>query len=83
MKNEAKCDTWCELQNPMNASCAPSLLAEGTSARVSQIIVPPSSQGYGMEADLPCVTACVRHSGPKALVDPKSSTRPQGRWDHR
>ncbi|CAN7093135.1 unnamed protein product [Brassica rapa subsp. narinosa] len=47
--NVAKCDTWCELHNPVNhrvfdASCAPSLLAEGTSAWVSQIVVPPSSQ---------------------------------------
>ncbi|WZZ14850.1 hypothetical protein YC2023_107939 [Brassica napus] len=33
-------------------------MAEGTSAWVSQIIVPPSSRGYGTEADLPCVTAC-------------------------
>ncbi|CAN7092996.1 unnamed protein product, partial [Brassica rapa subsp. narinosa] len=31
---------------------------------------PPSSRGYGTEADLP-------RSGPKALDDPKSSTRPQ------
>ncbi|WZZ00007.1 hypothetical protein YC2023_072335 [Brassica napus] len=44
---------------------------------VSQIVVPPSSRGYGTEADLPCVTARVRRSGPKALDDPKSSTRPQ------
>ncbi|CAN7088908.1 unnamed protein product, partial [Brassica rapa subsp. narinosa] len=29
----------------------------GTSAWVSQIVVPPSSRGYGMEANLPCVTA--------------------------
>ncbi|WZY99984.1 hypothetical protein YC2023_072313 [Brassica napus] len=49
----------------------------GTSAWVSQIVVPPSSRGYGTEADLPCVTARVRRSGPKALDDPKSSTRPQ------
>ncbi|WZY99266.1 hypothetical protein YC2023_071595 [Brassica napus] len=39
--------------------------------------VPPFSRGYGTEADLPCVTACVRRSSPKALDDPKSSTRPQ------
>ncbi|KAL0642154.1 hypothetical protein Bca4012_103142 [Brassica carinata] len=39
------------------AICAPSLLAEGTSAWVSQIVVPPSSRGYGTEAGLPCVTA--------------------------
>ncbi|WZY99377.1 hypothetical protein YC2023_071706 [Brassica napus] len=76
----------------LNASCAPSLLAEGTSAWVSQIIVPPSSRGYGTEADLPCVTArgwpksklrtSGARSGPKALDDPKSSTRPQVRRDH-
>ncbi|WZZ00086.1 hypothetical protein YC2023_072414 [Brassica napus] len=76
----------------LNASCAPSLLAEGTSAWVSQIVVPPSSRGYGTEADLPCVTArgwpksklrtSGARSGPKALDDPKSSTRPQVRRDH-
>ncbi|WZY99519.1 hypothetical protein YC2023_071848 [Brassica napus] len=76
----------------LNASCAPSLLAEGTSAWVSQIVVPPSSRGYGTEADLPCVTArgwpksklrtSGALSGPKALDDPKSSTRPHVRRDH-
>ena len=45
MKNVAKCDTWCELQNPVNhrvfeRKLRPSLLAEGTSAWVSQIVVP-------------------------------------------
>ncbi|WZZ15300.1 hypothetical protein YC2023_108389 [Brassica napus] len=65
------------------------LLAEGTSAWVSQIVVPPSSRGYGTEADLPCVTArgwpkskLRTRSGPKTLDDPKSSTRPQVRRDH-
>ncbi|CAN7089092.1 unnamed protein product [Brassica rapa subsp. narinosa] len=48
--------------NPVNhrafeRELRPSLLAEGTSAWVSQIVVPPSSRGYGTEADLPCVTA--------------------------
>ncbi|WZY99731.1 hypothetical protein YC2023_072060 [Brassica napus] len=51
----------------------------GTSAWVSQIVVPLCSRGYGTEADLPCVTERVRRSGPKALDDPKSSTRPQSR----
>ncbi|WZZ71351.1 hypothetical protein YC2023_082721 [Brassica napus] len=37
--------------------CTRSLLAEGTSAWVSQIVVPPSSRGYRTEASLPCVTA--------------------------
>ncbi|CAN7088383.1 unnamed protein product [Brassica rapa subsp. narinosa] len=35
MKNVAKCDTWCGLRSVnhrvfLNASCAPSLLAEGS-----------------------------------------------------
>ncbi|CAF1920151.1 unnamed protein product [Brassica napus] len=42
MKNVAKCDTWCELQNPVNH-------------RVFER----------------------KRSGPKSLVDPKFSTRPQ------
>ncbi|WZY93670.1 hypothetical protein YC2023_065999 [Brassica napus] len=37
--------------------CDTCLLAEGTFAWVSQIFVPPSSRGYGTEADHPCVTA--------------------------
>ncbi|KAL0803164.1 hypothetical protein Bca101_058340 [Brassica carinata] len=52
--------TYLESREPsksLNASCAPSLLAEGTPAWVSQIVVPPSSRGYGTEAGLPCVTA--------------------------
>ncbi|WZY93911.1 hypothetical protein YC2023_066240 [Brassica napus] len=76
----------------LNASCTPSLLAMGTSAWVSQIVVPPSSRGYGTEADLSCVTARGwqkselrtpgARSSTKPLDDPKSSTRPQVRRDH-
>ncbi|KAG2313788.1 hypothetical protein Bca52824_016910 [Brassica carinata] len=86
---------------PCMCNCAPSLLAEGTSAWVSQIVVPPSSRGYGAEAGLRVLphavgqnrakgarsaSTCggefkprniVGRSGPKALDDPKSSTRPQ------
>ncbi|KAA0051474.1 uncharacterized protein E5676_scaffold148G00120 [Cucumis melo var. makuwa] len=44
MKNVAKCDTWCELQDPVNhrvfESCTGSLLAEGTSAWASSIAAP-------------------------------------------
>ncbi|WZZ63556.1 hypothetical protein YC2023_074926 [Brassica napus] len=91
----------------LNASCAPSLLAEGTSAWVSQIVVPPIlsriSDGSWSPVcyrtrlakirakDARSVLTCggefnsrqiVSRFGPKALDDPKSSTRPQVRRDH-
>ncbi|CAF2086610.1 unnamed protein product [Brassica napus] len=75
MKNVAKCDTWCELQNPVNHrvfehKLRPKPSAEGTPAWVTSGSV------------LTCVGEfnslhIVRRSGPKALDDPKSSTRPQ------
>ncbi|WZZ15331.1 hypothetical protein YC2023_108420 [Brassica napus] len=82
MKNVAKCDTWCELQNPVNHRVFERKLRPKPSGRGHVCLGvtnrrPPSSRGYGTEADLPCVTARVRRSGPKALDDPKSSTRPQ------
>ncbi|KAK9666138.1 hypothetical protein RND81_07G004400 [Saponaria officinalis] len=45
MKNVAKCDTWCELQNPVNHrvfehKLRPKPLAEGTSAWASRIASP-------------------------------------------
>ncbi|CAA7025195.1 unnamed protein product [Microthlaspi erraticum] len=44
MKNVAKCDTWCELQNPVNHRVFERKLrpkpSAGTSAWVSQIVVP-------------------------------------------
>lgn len=48
MKNVAKCDTWCELQNPVNhrvfeRKLRPRLLAEGTSAWASRIATPPTT----------------------------------------
>jgi hypothetical protein len=48
MKNVAKCDTWCELQNPVNhrvfeRKLRPKLPAEGTSAWASRIASPPHS----------------------------------------
>ncbi|CAN7100397.1 unnamed protein product, partial [Brassica rapa subsp. narinosa] len=71
----------------LNASCTPSLLAEGTCAWVSQIIVCYSTRLAKIRAkDARRVLTCggefnsrhiVRHSDPKALDDPKSSTRPQ------
>ncbi|WZZ14877.1 hypothetical protein YC2023_107966 [Brassica napus] len=62
MKNVAKCDTWCELQNPVNH-------------RVFERKLRPKPSGRGH-------VCLVRRSGPKALDDPKSSTRPQVRRDH-
>ncbi|CAN7099976.1 unnamed protein product [Brassica rapa subsp. narinosa] len=76
MKNVAKCDTWCELQNPMNH-------------RVFECKWHPKPYGRGhvcMAMDARRVLTCggefnshhiVRRCGPKALGDPKSSTRPQ------
>ncbi|CAN7100066.1 unnamed protein product, partial [Brassica rapa subsp. narinosa] len=76
MKNVAKCDTWCELQNPVNH-------------RVFERKLRPKPSGRGhvcLAKDVRSVLTCggefnsrhiVRRSGPKALDDPKSSTRPQ------
>ncbi|KAL0293807.1 UNVERIFIED_CONTAM: hypothetical protein Sradi_6919800 [Sesamum radiatum] len=46
MKNVAKCDTWCELQNPVNhrvfeRKLRPKPLGQGTSAWASRIASPP------------------------------------------
>ncbi|CAN7100321.1 unnamed protein product [Brassica rapa subsp. narinosa] len=62
MKNVAKCDTWCELQNPVNN-------------RVFERKLHPKPSGRGHV----CLGVTNRrvHSDPKALDDPKSSTRPQ------
>ncbi|CAN7092895.1 unnamed protein product [Brassica rapa subsp. narinosa] len=75
MKNVAKCDTWCELQNPMNHRVFERKLRPK-----------PSGRGHVCLGDVRSVLTCggefnsrhiVRRSGPKALDDPKSSTRPQ------
>ncbi|KAL2246091.1 UNVERIFIED_CONTAM: hypothetical protein Sindi_2877300 [Sesamum indicum] len=53
MKNVAKCDTWCELQNPVNhrvfeRKLRPKPLGQGTSAWASRIASPPRpSRGGG------------------------------------
>ncbi|CAF2086406.1 unnamed protein product [Brassica napus] len=57
MKNVAKCDTWCELHNPINHQVFERKLRPK-----------PSARGH---------VCLVKRSGPKALDDPKSSTRPQ------
>ena len=61
MKNVAKCDTWCELQNPANhrvfeRKLRPRPSAEGTPAWASrQNTLPPASSGRG-----------TRHLAPRA-----------------
>ncbi|CAN7092772.1 unnamed protein product [Brassica rapa subsp. narinosa] len=75
MKNIAKCDTWCELQNPVNHRVFERKLRPK-----------PSGRGHVCLGDVRSILTCggefnsrhiVRRSGPKALDDPKSSTRPQ------
>ncbi|CAN7105355.1 unnamed protein product [Brassica rapa subsp. narinosa] len=75
MKNVAKCDTWCELQNPVNHRVFERKLRPN-----------PSGRGHICLGDARSVLTCggefnsrhiVRHSDPKALDDPQSSTRPQ------
>ncbi|CAN7092501.1 unnamed protein product [Brassica rapa subsp. narinosa] len=75
MKNVAKGDTWCELQNPVNHRVFERKLRPK-----------PSGRGHVCLGDARSVMTCggefnsrhiVRRSGPKALDDPKSSTRPQ------
>jgi hypothetical protein len=62
MKNVAKCDTWCELQNPVNhrvfeRKLRPRPLAEGTSAWASRIASPPHYHELsGKEDGFPCLT---------------------------
>lgn len=52
MKNVAKCDTWCELQNPVNhrvfeRKLRPKPLGQGTSAWASRIASPPLPRPHG------------------------------------
>ncbi|CAN6892248.1 unnamed protein product [Brassica oleracea] len=80
MKNVAKYDTWCELQNPVNHRVFERKLRPK-----------PSGRGHVCLGDARSVLTCggefiscqiVGHFGPIALDDPKSSTRPQVRRDH-
>ncbi|WZZ15139.1 hypothetical protein YC2023_108228 [Brassica napus] len=66
MKNVEKCDTWCELHNPVNH-------------RVFERKLRPKPSGRGHV----CLGVTnLRRSGPKALDDPKSSTRSQVMRDY-
>ncbi|CAN7055011.1 unnamed protein product [Brassica oleracea var. botrytis] len=80
MKNVAKYDTWCELQNPVNHRVFERKLRPK-----------PSGRGHVCLSDARSVLTCggefiscqiFGHFGPIALDDPKSSTRPQVRRDH-
>jgi hypothetical protein len=112
MKNVAKCDTWCELQNPVNHRVFERKLRPkpsgrghvclGVTNRRPPILSRISDGSWSpvcyrtrlakiRAKDVRSVLTCggefnsrhiVRRSGPKALDDPKSSTRPQVRRDH-
>ncbi|KAL0451399.1 UNVERIFIED_CONTAM: hypothetical protein Slati_1118000 [Sesamum latifolium] len=65
MKNVAKCDTWCELQNPVNhrvfeRKLRPKPLGQGTSAWVTHRVAPLARCG-GAEIGPPCA------AGPNAI----------------
>ncbi|WZZ15102.1 hypothetical protein YC2023_108191 [Brassica napus] len=96
MKNIAKCDTWCELQNPVNHRVFERKLHRGHVCLgdmgrklISHVL--PTRLAKIRAKDARSILTCggefnsrhiVRCSGPKALDDPKSSTRPQVRRDH-
>ena len=112
MKNVAKCDTWCELHNPVNHRVFERKLRPkpsgrghvclGVTNRRPPILSRISDGSWSpvcyrtrlakiRAKDVRSVLTCggefnsrhiVRRSGPKALDDPKSSTRPQVRRDH-
>ncbi|KAL0744969.1 hypothetical protein Bca101_100914 [Brassica carinata] len=112
MKNVAKCDTWCELQNPVNHRVFERKLRPkpsgrghvclGVTNRRPPILSRISDGSWSpvcyrtrlakiRAKDARSVLTCggefnsrqiVSRFGPKALDDPKSSTRPQVRRDH-
>ncbi|WZY99902.1 hypothetical protein YC2023_072231 [Brassica napus] len=113
MKNVAKCDTWCELQNPVNhrlferklhpkpsgrghvclgvTNHRPPILSriwDGSCSPVCYRTRLAKIQAKDARNVLTCVGEfnsrhIIRRSGPKALDDPKSSTRPPNvRRDH-
>ena len=71
MKNVAKCDTWCELQNPVNhrvfeRKLRPKPLGRGHACLgVTHRVAPTPSRGIG-GGDWPPVRAAVRAAGPNA-----------------
>ncbi|CAF2365747.1 unnamed protein product [Brassica napus] len=81
MKNVAKCDTWCELQNPVNHRVFERKLRPKPSGR-GHVYLGVTNHSMDAMSVLTCggefnSRHIVKRSGPKALDDPKSSTRPQ------
>ncbi|KAL0411382.1 UNVERIFIED_CONTAM: hypothetical protein Slati_3727900 [Sesamum latifolium] len=79
MKNVAKCDTWCELQNPVNhrvfeRKLRPKAIRQGTSAWRHASRRPPRPV-RGAEIGLPCAVARGR---PKC--DPRGDARHDQWW---
>ncbi|CAN7105356.1 unnamed protein product [Brassica rapa subsp. narinosa] len=76
MKNIAKCDTWCELQNLVNHRVFERKLRPKLSSRGHVCLVKDARSVLTCGGEF---NSChiVRRSGPKALDDPKFSTRPQ------
>ncbi|WZZ00051.1 hypothetical protein YC2023_072379 [Brassica napus] len=87
MKNVAKCDTWCEFQNPVNHRVFERKLRPKPSGRGHVCLGLAKIRAKDVSSVLTCggefnSRHIVKRSGPKALDDPKSSTRPQVRRDH-
>ncbi|CAN7093030.1 unnamed protein product [Brassica rapa subsp. narinosa] len=81
MKNVAKCDTWCELHNPVNHRVFERKLRPKPSGR-GHVCLGVTNRPKDARSVLTCSGEfnsrhIVRRSGPKALDDPKSSTRSQ------
>ncbi|CAN7110952.1 unnamed protein product [Brassica rapa subsp. narinosa] len=81
MKNVVKCDTWCELQNPVNHRVFERKLHPKPSGR-GHVCLGVTNRSKDARSVLTCggeFNSChiVRCSGPKALDDPKSSMQPQ------
>ena len=82
MKNVAKCDTWCELQNPVNHRVFERKLRPKPSwpghvcLGVTHRVAPSPSGGNGAETGPPCAPG--RAAGPNA--DPAAAGRRDDRW---
>ncbi|CAF2043497.1 unnamed protein product [Brassica napus] len=75
MKNVAKCDTWCELQNPMNHRVFEHEVAPQAFWRGHVCLIDRGVLTCGGEFNSRHIVR--RSVQKKALDDPKSSTRPQ------
>ncbi|CAF1920159.1 unnamed protein product [Brassica napus] len=81
MKNVAKCHTWCEFQNPVNHQVFERKLRPKPSGQ-GHVCLGVTNCPKDARNGLTCSGEfnsrhIVRRSGPKALDDPNSSTRPQ------